>query len=378
MNVLCLTDQFDGSQHSAVEGIFGKYLQAYAQVWLVFFDRSLQKGFSRDRRIVLPYFWKHRDICRALEPLLDLKTMDLVIVRNFTAVLGRVLGRRDHYGYRVGFWHSFPHDFRRLHEARQEKKAVGRKALEYAFNRFRERRLVRRVDFLITMSAEFKRSWHPEAEAPAYSLPMGVDFEGLPSRSPAEEGPKKFIYIGAVDALRQTEVVVRAFHRTPGEFTLDFYTASRNQTVTRIRDLGDRRIRVHPAVSREELFRMMAAYDVGIGLIPDNRLYRAASPTKAFEYYAAGLPVLINALPEYTELFDPRSAFFCDFSPEAIQKKLVELMGTPREVLVQMGERGKALVAEKRNYQILAGDLFDFLQQVLADRRKPAEGAGPR
>jgi glycosyltransferase involved in cell wall biosynthesis len=370
MNILCLTDQFDGSNHSAIEGIFGKYLPEYAPVRLVFFDRSLKKGFSRERRIILPYSCKHRDICRALEPYLDMQEIDLVIVRNFSAVLRRVLNRQDRFGYRVGFWHSFPHDFRRLHEARQEKKAVGRKALEYAFNRFRERRLIRRVDFLITMSAEFKNSWHPEALAPAYSLPMGVDFEGLPIRNSTVTGPKKFIYIGAVDALRQSEVIARAFHRTPGEFILDFFTSSRNQTVNRIRGLGDCRIRVHPAVPREQLFRKMAAYDAGVGLIPDNELYRAASPTKAFEYYAAGLPALINALPEYVELFDHRMAFFCDFSQEAMQKKLIEVLATSREVLRQMGERGKAVVAEKRNYRDLAGDLFHFLQRVLEDQGK--------
>lgn len=366
MEILCLTDQLDGSEHSAIEGIFGKYLPAYAGVRLVFFDRGIKQGTSRGRRIVLPYAWKHRDICRALERHLDLKTLNLVLVRNYLAVLHRILDRRDRYGFRVGFWHSFPHDFRRVHEARLEKKAVLRKTLEYAWKRVREKRLVGRADFLITMSGAFRETFHPDWQKPAFILPMGVDFGGLPPavprRTPPPAGPKKFIYSGAVDALRESATLARAFHQTPGEFMLDFYTASQNPTVREIAGLGDPRIRLFPAVPRAELFRLMGGYDVGVGLLPDNDLYRVSSPTKTFEYVALGLPALINRLPEYLEVFDEEAALYCDFTPEAIRQKTAELLAIPREALVQWGARGRLAVRKKRNYQKLTEDLVAFLE----------------
>lgn len=366
MNILCLTDQFDGAQHSAIEGLFGKYLADRAGVRLVFFSRALPRGTARGNRILLPYACKHRRLLRELELLADLQNMDAVIVRNFIPVLGQMLQGRERFGYRLGFWHSFPHDFRRIHEARLEKKALGRKTLEYVWRRFQERRLVGRGDFLITMTAAFREAFHPDWKKPSFILPMGVDFNGLPPPAPARTGPKKFIYSGAVDALRQSAGLARAFHETPGDFVLDFYTASRNATVREIAALHDPRIRILPAVPRDELFRRMGGYDLGIGLLPDNDLYRVSSPTKTFEYAALGLPALINPLPDYREVFDDQAAFYCDFTPEAIRRKTAELLALPREDLARRGARGKAAVADKRNYQNLAGGLLAFLQGLVS------------
>jgi glycosyltransferase involved in cell wall biosynthesis len=368
MNILCLTDQFDGSDHSAIAGVFGKYLPDRAEVWLGFFDRSCRRAAVRGRRIVLPYACKRRNLLRALDSGLELKGLDVVVVRNFIPVLGQMLKGRDRCGYRLGFWHSFPHEFRRVHEARLEKKAVSRKTLEYAWKRFRAERRIGRADFLLTMSAAFRETFHPGLKIPCFILPMGVDFEGLPSSAPPPippaAGPKKFIYSGAVDGLRQSADLARAFHETPGDFILDFYTASRNPTVRQIADLQDPRIRLLPPVPRSELFRLLGGYDVGLGLLPDNELYRVSSPTKTFEYYALGLPALINPLPEYREVFDDQAAFYCDFTVEAIRRKAKELLATPREILAQRGARGRAAVLEKRNYQKLAAGLFDFLQDL--------------
>jgi glycosyltransferase involved in cell wall biosynthesis len=374
MRILCLTDLFEGSDHSAVEGLFGRYLAERAEVRLVFFNRSLTGGTRRGDRIILPYSCKHRRLLRELGSLTDLQKVDVVIVRNFIPVLRQMRQGRDRRGCRLGFWHSFPHDFRRVHEARQEKKAVGRKTLEYAWKRFRERHFLEGADFLITMSAAFRETFHADWQKPCLVLPMGVDFSGLPPAAPGRTGPRKFIYSGAVDALRQSATLARAFHETPGDFVLDFFTASRNATVREIRGLQDPRIRILAAMPREELFRRTTGYDVGIGLLPDNELYRVSSPTKTYEYCALGLPALINPLPDYREVLDDRAAFYCDFAPEAIRRKTIELLGLPREALVQRGARGKAAVMEKRNYETLAGNLLAFLQGVvLPEKTRAAE-----
>jgi hypothetical protein len=319
----------------------------------------------RGNRIVLPYACKHRQLLRELGVLTDLRNVDVVIVRNFIPVLRQMLPERYRSGFRLGFWHSFPHDFRRVHEARLEKKAVLRKTLEYAWKRFQEQRLVGRADFLITMTAAFRNTFHPESKKPCFILPMGVDLAGLPPGTPPPRGPKRFIYSGAVDALRESATLARAFHESPGDFILDFYTASQNPTVREIAGLGDPRIRLLPAVPRAELFRLMGGYDIGIGLLPDNDLYRVSSPTKTFEYCALGLPALINGLPEYRQVFEEGAAFYCDFTPEALRQKVVELLGASREVLARRGALARAAVLEKRNYQKMAEGLFDFLQALV-------------
>jgi Glycosyl transferases group 1 len=362
MNILCITDQFEGSNHSAVEGIFGKYLSALCRVFLVFFSRELKKGRMEGNRIVLPYSFKHRNILKELENFLNLEDIDFTIIRNFFPVLKSVLARKDRHPFQIGFWESFPHDFRRYFEAKFEKKALLRKRIEYKWSRYQQRRLIKNCNFIMLVSDLYKKSWYPDFDSDVFILPLGVDFEGLPGPEPHPGLPFRFIHTGTVDPLRCTDLIAEAFSEMKEDFVLHFFTASNNKTVKKIKELRDPRIKVLSALPREALFYQMKKYDLGIGLIPNNELYRVSSPTKTLEYYALGIPALLNHLPEYDALFNEECAFFADFTKGDLQKTLKTVFDAPRERLLVMGEKGRAIVKEKRNYEHLAGDLYQFLK----------------
>lgn len=364
MNVLCITDQFEGSSHSAIEGVFNRTLPHQDRVFITFFTKVHSKGHQQGNRIILPYAFKRRDICQELDHYISLKDIDIVIVRNFFPVLKRVLRGRSRYGYKVGFWPSFPHSFRRVFEAQARRKALFRKTLEYKISRYFENRLVQQCDFLIVMSDLFKKTWFPAFASDVFVLPMGVNFESLPSPEPGGTGKIGFIHTGTADPLRKSALVAEAFNETPGEFVLHFYTASRNETVARIKKLKDPRIEVFPFLPRNQLFQKMKKYDIGVGLIPDNELYRVSSPTKTLEYYGLGLPALLNHLPEYDALFDDRCAFFAEFTKEGIRSKVEEILKTSKDRLQLMGECGRVIVQENRNYRVLADHLFQFLRNI--------------
>jgi hypothetical protein len=345
-----------------VEGIFGKYLSRQARVFLVFFSRVRDKGRREGNRVVLPYAFKRGNLLKALGLFLDLKDADMVIVRNFFPVLENVLRQRDRYAFQVGFWESFPHSYRRYFEARMEKKARFRKTLEYRFRRRREKRLIQSADFLILVSETYRQTWRSDFTSDTFVLPLGVDFEELSGPEPKPPGPLRFIHIGTVDPLRRSDLIAEAFSGLRADFVLHFFTASDNPIVKKIKRLNDPRIRILSPLPREALFYQMQKYDLGIGLIPNNELFLVSSPTKTLEYYALGLPALLTHLPEYDTLFDGQCAFFADFTREGIQDALKKILATPRERLRTMGEKGQAVVREKRNYELLAGELHQFLK----------------
>ena len=74
------------------------------------------------------------------------------------------------------------------------------------------------------------------------------------------------------------------------------------------------------------------------------------------------MPAILNYLPEYTQLFDDRSAFFCQFDRAGIAEALRHANRCPVDELRQMGERGRQVILQQRNYQVLAHDLRQFLQ----------------
>lgn len=364
MKILCITDQSENSNHSSIEGIFGTYLKERCEVYLVYFSKTPGQSIIKDaNKIYIPYRYKRKNLCKELNKLINLKEVDIVIARNFFSVLKDLLKNKTIYNFRIGFWHSFPHTFRRFFEAQEEHKAVFRKTIEYKLKTHLEKKLVRQCDFLIVMSEEFKKTFYPDIVIACFPLPMGVAFDSLPSCKPNNNVPRKLIYTGTVDRLRETDLVVEALSELKEDFVLDIYTQSDNEITRKIKNSRDKRINIYPALPRNELFRKMTDYDIGIGLIPENRLYRVSSPTKTLEYYSLGLPALVNYLPEYVSLFDNESAFFCNFTKESIKKTMREILAAPNNKLFEMGAKGKQVIKEQRDYKILSEKLYDFLEQ---------------
>jgi len=365
MKILCITDQSENSNHSSIEGIFGTHLKERCEVYLVYFSKTLGQSIIKDtNKIYLPYRYKRKNLCDELNKLINLKEVDIVIARNFFSVLKCLLRNKEPYNFCIGFWHSFPHTFRRFFEAQEEHKAVFRKTIEYRLKTYLEKKLSRQCDFLIVMSEEFKNIFYPDIGIAHFPLPMGVDCESLPPYKQNNNATRKLIYTGTVDHLRKTDLVVEALSELKEDFVLDIYTQSDNEITQKIKNSRDKRINIFPALPRNELFWKITDYDIGVGLIPNNRLYRVSSPTKTLEYYGIGLPALVNHLPEYVSLFDNESAFFCDFTKESIKKTARDILSAPNNKLLEMGAKGKQIVKEQRDYRMLSEKLYNFLKTM--------------
>jgi len=364
MKILCITDQSENSDHSSIEGIFGTHLKELCTVYIVYFTKTSGNSYIKENKIYIPYSYKRKNIIGELNKIIDLNQIDNIIARNFFPVLKDVLRNKARYNYRVGFWHSFPHTFRRLFEARKENRAVFRKTIEYKIKSSLEKNLIKKCDFLIGMSKEFKSTFYPDMDINYLPLPMGIHFNDLPSYKPNNDYLKKFIYTGTVDYLRETDFIIDTISGLKEEFVLDIFTQSSNEITRKIKNMGDGRINIYSAIPRKELFNRISDYDIGIGLIPENDLYNVSSPTKTLEYYSIGVPALINYLPEYTCLFNNESAFFCNFTKMDIQRAVKEILNTPKRKIFEMGIKGRKIVKGQRDYRVLSEKLYNLLKTM--------------
>ena len=366
MNILCITDQSPGSEQSAIEGIFNGAIQKIAGVQVVYFCRKANRRTVEGQKIILPHKYKRANLFKPLQYVVDFLSTDVVIVRNYFSVLKRVLAQKKQYHYCVGFWESFPHSFRRVFQAKAENKSILRKSIEYRINRLKEKRLLSQCDFYLPITEMYKGQFYPDLAIPYHALPLGVDFSKLPKsgtqRHKGNNGIRRYIYTGTVDQLRKLDVIISAFMEYDGGFVFDIYTASHNPQVEQIKSMKDSRIRLHNPLPRADLFEKMSGYDIGIGLIPDNELYRVSSPSKTLEYYALGMPAIINRLPEYTSLFDHNSAFFCDFSKDSIRDCIANTSRLSKQEIMQKGNIGRNIVRSERDYGELSFRLFNFLK----------------
>ncbi len=247
MKILLITDQEPQSQHSAIRGIFDRHLRELADVHIVWFSRGTKVVKRDERETTLPWRYRKWALLWRFGAPLALEVFDVVIVRNLFVVLKGVLGRTKR-PYQLGFWESFPHSFRRLHEAERTKRSLLRKRIEYRIRSIREDKLLSACDFYLPITQTFAASFRPSLRIPTHPLPMGVDGTQLPpldSSDTAKDGALHLIYAGAVDGLRGFDVILDAFSSSRENFILDLFTRQ-----PECHDRGDpkRRRPSHPPV----------------------------------------------------------------------------------------------------------------------------------
>lgn len=366
MKILCISDQLINSNHSAIEAIFGKFLKNYATVSVAYFDKNIKKAaVLESNKIMLPYYTKKRNIIAAINQVSKLD-FDYIIVRNFYSVLSQILNERNIFnGAKIGFWESFPHDYRRVYEAELTSKSVIRKKLEFLIKSYLHKNLISKCDFFLGISYELKKTFYDKIDIPFLDMPMGVDFDYITnldiSKSPNDD-IVKFVYVGAIDKLREFNTVASGFTDSKTMFELHIYSQSNNTSLEYIKNLQDNRIFIHSPKQRQALFKELLQYDVGVGLIPETLLYTVSSPTKTFEYSALGLAPLVNYLPEYKRIYNTGNALFCEFDKGSIAKKIEEISKMPKKDIALIGINSKNSIFEARNYKTLSIKLVDFLR----------------
>jgi glycosyltransferase involved in cell wall biosynthesis len=158
---------------------------------------------------------------------------------------------------------------------------------------------------------------------------------------------------------------VRALALLPAEVSLTVvgyetaghpgYVATLQETARQI-GVGDRLVSLGP-LSREELMRTCAAYDVGLALFPlttndHNEITMVGASNKAFDYLAGGLAVLVADRPEWRRaVVDAGYGLACDpGSAESIAAAFRWSLDHPAERSA-MGERGRQRILNDWNYE---------------------------
>ena len=187
---------------------------------------------------------------------------------------------------------------------------------------------------------------------------------------PYAERPNNVVFHGVMADVRGTEELLRAVKLVPADLHCRLrLVGSFKQPWLAQRAAGAERVDViqwqpFPGVLRE-LFAARA------GLAPfhpqPNHMDMAIRSNKLFEYMAAGLPVIASDLPAWREIVigagcglvaDPRD-------PAAIAEAIEYLLTHPDEAEA-MGERGRAAVRDRFNWDRDAGRLLSLYRDLQA------------
>ncbi|TNF65793.1 MAG: glycosyltransferase family 1 protein [Gammaproteobacteria bacterium] len=372
MKILLISDQKAKSDHSSVEGLFYNAINQLSDVNsdVVYFSDQLDKAsWLKQNKIQVPKRTKHIKIIKCLSAIIDLNQYDFIVIRNYFSTLRQFLKVRKKFNFKVGFWESFPHNYRRYEEAKRFRKSLWRKSIEWYFKYKYQKSLINRSDFYLPISQQLQDDFYLNLTTASYPLSLGVDVDILPKTDKKvldDSELTSFVYTGTIDQLRNFDIILDAFLNVKEAYKLFIYTASNNDCVKelQLRSQVDPRIHWCVPLKRDDLFNALIQSDIAVGIFPESKTYRSASPTKTIEYFGIGLPALLNHIPEYDLLFNNTCAFFCEFNQQSIHKAIEKIVQLPKSQLVEMGKKGREIILEKRSYQTMAKSLIDFLQSL--------------
>lgn len=249
--------------------------------------------------------------------------------------------------------------------------------------------IVRRADYLFVQSSVMLDELRAQglSHSRVMPVPMGVDVEALtaPARSPEGQSepranPRSAVYLGTLNRLRHAELELMVdAAKIVGQRYPDFVLLVIGESDTEQERGWLSRYAQARGATPWVRFTGWLPYDQGVSLastcaiglspFPRGRLFDSASPTKAIEYLALGLPAVCNDQPDQERVVRESGAGLCaDLTAESFASAMLRLLDSPEDARA-MGRMGRAWVREHRDYRRLAETVADALRSLPHDRK---------
>ncbi len=366
--LLYITDQQEYTDHGTIGPLFNGYLKEYFDVYIVYFTKYKNSFQEKGTDYVVPQQYK-KEICRYLDAKgVDLSSFDFVFVRNMLEILSDVLKNRQNHSYKVGFRVSSP----KTEEAYESSKADNTSTIFGRLNTYYQRhnktKLLADCDIFMPTSKDMEDAFYADSGVRSFPLPSGLDPARITPHRESRGDERHFIYVGTLDSLRQFEQVLIAFTKvSSNSWHLNISTRNLQFAKTimgRYASIKDK-VSIIKADNLNELMKQVDDCDVGISLLPDIAIYNTAIPAKIMDYYTCAIPALLTHNAKNRTLFSDKDALFCDFKVDDIVKKLESIIAMSQKEIATMGEMGqKKLLSHKRNYKIMAKELYEELESI--------------
>lgn len=212
------------------------------------------------------------------------------------------------------------------------------------------------------------------------AVPMGVDLETAKPETVVKSdderlvGKRVLVYLGTLERVRRIDVLFEMLlivRQQLPEILLvivgdtDDFT-HREWLKQEAKRLGlEGNILWTGWLPMAEGWRYVRAAEVGLSPLPRGYLLDMSSPTKAIEYMALGIPVVMNDNPDQAQIIEESGAGICvSLLPELFALSVSELLNNST-LRNEIAIRGMEYVAKKRSYEGIANALANKYRQLL-------------
>lgn len=216
------------------------------------------------------------------------------------------------------------------------------------------------------------------------AVPMGVDADAIeahPRLTPQQEAWREriarhetIVYFGILDQVRRVDLLLRAFAivaaQRPDALLVLCGSSHEPEDAEALRRLADElgladRVLFTGWLAADTVWEFSRVARVGLSVLPRSNLFDVASPTKAVEYMALGLPVVANDQPDQAYVLSESGGGVCTTQePEDVAAAIVRLLADPA-LGQELGARGRRWVYAHRSYRQLGQLVHDALRPHL-------------
>lgn len=226
-----------------------------------------------------------------------------------------------------------------------------------------------RADHVFVQSENMKAALmqHGVAAERMTPVPMGVDVEALlpppaPYVLPQFKDKRLIVYLGTLDKVRQIEQLFAMVQRIKADIP-DIMLILAGDTEDATHRIWLQQQAIDYGVAEQihwtgwlpmaEAWRYVVSAEIGISPLPRGYLLDMASPTKAVEYMALGLPVVANDNPDQAQVITESGAGLCvPMNPEAFATAVLTLLNNA-DLCAKMRAAGSSYIRAHRSYQAL-------------------------
>jgi glycosyltransferase involved in cell wall biosynthesis len=218
------------------------------------------------------------------------------------------------------------------------------------------------------------------------AVPMGVDLEVTrpqfiaSSQDRRLEGKSVIVYLGTLDRTRSIDMLFHMLAIVLAELPDVVLVLAGDTEDADYRDwlkqeasrLGVMESTVWTGwLPTQEAWQYVRAARVGLSPFPRGYLLDSASPTKAMEYMALGIPVIVNDNPDQKHVVEQANSGLCvELSAAAFAQAVITLLRDPVRCK-EMGAAGERYIRENRGYGRLAGHVATSYRSLLRRDQQP-------
>jgi glycosyltransferase involved in cell wall biosynthesis len=191
----------------------------------------------------------------------------------------------------------------------------------------------------------------------------------------AKEGDTLILYLGAHGISHGLTSVADAAARlrsAPIHFTFVGDGAAKGALLERIKELSLSNTTSLPSVPSERVPAVLAAADVCLVPLRDVELFHTFIPSKMFEYFAAGKPVIAALRGEAADILRAAGAIVVEPEDSGAISAAVEFLAQHPDTRRQMGSQARRYVEAHYDRRVLAARYRDILEGVLDSQPSPA------